>query len=68
MTTTVTTTKTIFMFESRASSWYIDYTEDHEFPYQVCQDEISRAARKTLGEALEYIMGKVGHSDWKIIR
>jgi hypothetical protein len=66
MTTTETSTKTIFTFKGRVHTFYVDFTEGHEYPYQVCEDEISRAVRKTLGEALEYIMLRIGQSDWKI--
>ena len=58
-------TITIHTFETRNNTYYIDYTEGAEYPYLICKNESNGVLRKTLGEALEYVMLIVGHSDWK---
>lgn len=61
---TLTETKTIYTFESICHVWYIDYTEGDRLPYQVCRDEISKVSRKTLGEAIEYILSQTPITEW----
>jgi len=68
MTTTETTTKTIYTFEMRFSAWYIDFNSEKNIqnPYSVHYDENYKGSYRTLGEAVERIFKTVGQCDWKI--
>jgi hypothetical protein len=48
--------KTIFTLEMPSgNTWYIDFDESKQFPYQVSRSETAKTSKQTFGEALEYI-------------
>jgi hypothetical protein len=59
--------ETVFTIETRLNTWYVDYNHITGI-YKVSQDEICRNVKKTLGEALQYILYKVGSTRLKVIK
>ena len=59
--------ETIYTFELKYSTWYIDHNDYPEIqkPFSVHHDEHYINSYKTIGEAFERIFSSVGHSDWK---
>lgn len=58
--------ETLYTFELKFTTWYIDYCDDPDIqnPYSVFRDEYYRGSYKTKGEAFERIFNTVGKSDW----
>jgi hypothetical protein len=58
--------ETLYTFEQKFRTWYIDFNDDQEIqkPYSVFRDEHFRGCYRTLGEALERVFAAIGKSDW----
>jgi len=54
--------KTIYIIEADAVTWYIDYdnSPNLEKPFEIYQDEHFRGTRRTLSEALLFVMIHLG--------